>query len=125
MTDVFEFATGDIVGSIAAASDKTILLYPVVADSISALPANSETDVSAVAFIEERPVLNDEGAIDIDNIQEVMVLDVAGFLALGSGISISDLGESSITVDGVPFDILRKVADDGGQLDCYLQRVAP
>lgn len=108
-------ATQDILSAFASS---TITLYPTVrADEISAF-TGSGIDLSAIAVMDERPVVNDEGIVEVDNLQAVLLVDSS--TAVTHAIRQD---ASSVIVDGEKYDIIRAVNDRMGQVACYLQKL--
>lgn len=96
--------------------DDGIFFFPVTADEIDAYGPG--TDLEGEGLVQERPVVDDEGFIDMDNMQQILVIDSAKAAQLGVRQK-----RSSITFDGAKFDIVRVINDELGQVSCYLEEL--
>lgn len=116
-----DLALGMTQRGLRLLGDTGIVFYPVRADEIDAYTAagSSGTDLEGKGLIQERPVVDDEGFIDVDNMQKVLVID---------SDKAADLGvrqkRSSVTFDSTRYDIVRVLNDRLGQVSCYLEELA-
>lgn len=106
-------ATRDI---ISALSDDGITLYPVRATDVVTFPGTG-VDLSGVAVMDEEAIVNEDGVVDVDNVQTVLIVD--SDTATTNNIQQK---RSSVGYLGELFDVVRVIDDGQGETVCYLRK---
>lgn len=110
--DTAEESTKDILFSLGG---EDVLFYPVPASQIAAYGGSAVT-LTGDCSVEELPTLDDDGNIDIDNVQVVLNLDPVTVAANSIQRRVT-----SVVALGVKYDIIRMVDDKLGRVACYLE----